>query len=482
MESAPTLFADAVADEDHSDSKTAVTRRIAQLRASTRNHNVTLTDIDAFSRQCAYRIVVLSVNANGVTRTQFGRGTAARTAVLILVGGHYRVATPYDTAINGANTLGPDTTEDAIEFARSHAVAWASSGASAPMFPASYAPAATAPAPAPAMQPTASDAAPAASHPSAKPSALADAGATARAHDSARSEAKQWRVQTGRLQYVEKLVDARTAVVTCSPPATDIIVVEQRLQAIGVTLSQFARRWTIAPGGSLHVEAATPALFTALIETATGVRRVTRTTGLIDIVPFKPPGQLPDAKALAKAPAKPAVKPKPKAAPASQPPTDQRHSPRGRARSRGGRKGRGGGQQRRVQSPARDSHSPSANTGDAATLRAVRELLHEQMRHVHELLAQPQRQPLAQRAFSPQPRVRRPEPTRDRPDSTEADEFEAFKRFEAFKALKRSEPPKPTGAATKRDRSRHRSDGQEEGDDAHSDDDTAHAHGTPHDS
>jgi len=356
-EAAPKLFTDAVADEDdlRGDPQTAVAKRITALRDTTRNHNMTLTDVDAYSRQCAYKIVVVSCNANGITVTHCGRGTAFHTAVLLFVAagrsGHYRIVVPADTT--SGTTFDAVTGANAVDFGRAHVTAWAQTGAAAPMYPAdTCAAAATAP---PKPKPGATVVA------TTPPAAGAGAGATA--SDSKRDE-PQWHVQSRGLRYAEKLTAERTVVVTTQPHVSDINTIEQRLQSCGITLSQFAKRWTVAPGGALHVEAPTPAMHAALLDRAATVRHATHKTGLIDITPLRPALQ-PDAKtpgpAHAKAKATPAKPPKQ---------WTKRGKPSGRGRGDGERGGVRG-------ITASDSANSAAHTAPDATnavLMAVLEL------------------------------------------------------------------------------------------------------------
>jgi hypothetical protein len=156
------------------------------------------------------------------------------------------------------------------------------------------------------------------------------------------------------MQYtIGKLTAALTVVVSVTPAVTDIAQVEQRLNAINVTLSQFARRWKLAAGGAIHVQAISPALYTALLDTADRIRRDTRKTGLIDLTPLQP-AQGPDVPETAPTP--------------SRSETLARGKPRGRGRKRGvPDRGRFG----RSQSPARDATS-SRGRGRGGTAAANR--------------------------------------------------------------------------------------------------------------
>jgi hypothetical protein len=490
LQRCPPRYAATIASEDGGDAKAAVAKRAATLRTPNCSHHMTLTDISAYGALCAYRIAVVAINSASDKRadtntTYYGYELADRTGVLILVGRHYRVMLPRDRS--AGNTFARDAIDHALGFARAHALAWHLEGTTAPQYPTqpqeqepvkqltvkpdasamSYAAAAGASAP----DPTAATPNPPAARPTAKPAAPADTGATG-------STGHTWRVQKGRIRYANKLKGARTAVITCTPPASGITEVEQRLQAISVTLSSYADRYTIASNGALHVQAKSVPHFGALIDTAVGVRRMTHKTGLILIEPLKVPTQQPGANAPTKAPTKPSVKPKP-ALPSV--PIDDRHSPRARARSSGDRKSTGGSRgHRRTHSPAPDHRSTRA-TDESEAMRQVHRMqreLNEQMRHMHDLFAKSQRQPLAQSTDPPQPRARRSSPTCDRVSNRTADEFAAFKRFEAFQALVNPKPAKVAGAATKRDSSRQRKGDDADGDDANSDADTAHAHGT----
>jgi hypothetical protein len=277
MERDPDVFAATVADEDHTDHTSAIARRATALRAATARYLMRSADFDAYA-MTHHRVAVVSASASGTTTQQFGRNTAPTTIVLIHVKVHYRVLIHVD----GTRTFRADTIADALEFARAHATAWYTTGAGAPPFPDT----------------------------SAADRKAADAAATAAAHAKPPAPDGPWRKQKGKLQYGDSLDVKRVIVITTNPQVTHIDAIEQRLAPSDVTLSQYARRWTVAPGGALHVEATTLAARAMLLEVATKVRRDTCKRGLIDMTPLIPAQQPGAIKAQAHAQPKPAAKAK----------------------------------------------------------------------------------------------------------------------------------------------------------------------------
>ena len=260
-------FAADIADEDQCDAKTAVQQRIASLRAPTLSHNMTHVDIDAYTRSAAHAVRIVAAHGSDIAVTQFGRGTASRTAVLIHCGGHYRVLVPAHTKAGEARTFTADTVDDAIEFARAHARAWLN-GATAPPFP---------------------------DRSSAErkqrdtpPNAAAPAPAAANSGGG-------WKPVTGKMTCVERLTPALTLVVNAGANVTDITAIEQRIERdADVTLSAFTRRYTIAAGGVVHVEALSQKLYAALLDAAAAIRvRTHKKKALIDITPLIPPRPTP---------------------------------------------------------------------------------------------------------------------------------------------------------------------------------------------
>ena len=463
MERDADVYASAVADEDTTDAATAVAKRAAALRASTARYHLRSADFDAYAQK-KHRVAVVSASTSGTTTQHFGRNTAPTTIVLIHVGCHYRVLIHTDDT----RTFKADQIENALEFARAHAAAWYTAGASAPPFPDTSA-ADRKPQSKPttgAQAPTAAAAATAAATAAPDTGPAPALGAPAPDRTAARPQAKQngdgeWQT-THRLKYAKTLVPQRTIVVTTNPPVTDISFIEQRLRPADVTLSQFVKRWTLAQGGAVHVEAATPAMYTALLDSAANIRQRTRKTCLIDLAPLKPAKQ-PDAKAQGKPHAKQSAKPPTKAKPAAASRPRGDHSPPGRG------SGKSSDAQRRTTTPKREREAKA--NADAPVLLTMQQMMQQQMQLVRELIARPPHQ-TANRTVSPHPPSRR-KASPERADSGDADEFEVFKQFKQFKARKalmNAEQPVACGAPAKRDRShRHHNDGDDhshsEGDD-----------------
>ena len=359
-------MAKAIADEDKSDQSIALVRRAAALRAFTASCQLTAADIDLFAcrPETTFRAVIVAASRTGLTTTsRLGRYTTRRTTVLILVGNHYRVAVPCDPK---RRTFTEDEEEDAIEFARAHAVAWAAHGAAAPDFPdqsrderarggaapdaalralnttrntATAATTAAPTAPATAAAPVAV--------PAAGPGPASEVQATAAAAQPPlplpplppSTEGKDWQTVKQRMAHVSSIRPEHAITVTdngTGGKTADIKRVEERLlKEADVTLSAFVREWTIRSGGVLCVKTHSMATRKALMAMADDIRRATHRNGFIDLREPQPPAPSqphPDRKDITSAKTKGAGEP------------DQ---PRGRGRSRGwSGRGRGGGRGR----------------------------------------------------------------------------------------------------------------------------------------
>jgi hypothetical protein len=308
------------------------------------------TDFDAYA-MTHHRVAVVSASASGTTTQQFGRNTAPTTIVLIHVNVHYRVLIHVD----GTRTFRADTIADALEFARAHATAWYATGAAAPPFPdASAADRKAAAAPA---------------VPPAKPDKPAKAAAQHAPPTSGPPGGAEWKTQTAKMQYAEAVSAARAITIDAGPAVTDINAIAQRLTAADITLSAFARKWTIAQDKSVQVEALSPELYNALLAFAPAVRRATRTDGLINITPARKHA----AAVVAVTPSRPPVAP------------DTRGKPRARGRTRGGpRRGRA------PTGTAAPKHG-SGRGGNAAAAAAgpdpLMTLIQQQMQQQQQLLS-----------------------------------------------------------------------------------------------
>lgn len=370
--------------------ETAVRERLVALRAGDAMHHLTTSDIDAYAHARGKRVAVVSATPRGEVNTQYlGRWTP-HTAVLIIAAGHYRVALPGDG--KGATLFAEDALSDALEFVRSHAISWATAAATAPLFPHAVgsggaenlyaARAAKAePAPAQAARPDTTPR-PSAPPPPAKPAKVTgptnDAKAPQPRHGPA--PAGTWSTKKSKIAHVKTVATNKAVAISIGADKTpDIGEVEARLQAeADMTLSAFARRWTIAAGGALHVEATSHAMYTALLAEAANVRKRTHKGGYVDITAAAAP-----ATAAAAQQAKP---------PAGE--TKSRES--GRGRGRGGGRGRGYGRGRgghRQSDAAPEDRAPAADA-------ALRELLNGQREIV--------RQMARDRARSPPPGPRAP--------------------------------------------------------------------------
>ena len=366
----PARYAADIASEDGGDVKTAVERRVAALRAQKTTHHMTLTDISANGALCAYRIAVVAINSaldgGADTHTTYhGHERADRTGVLILVNRHYRVLLPRDRS--AGNTFTRDTIDHALAFARAHALAWHLEATTAPQYPDE-----------PANPPA--TAAGAAEHKPAKP---AEAATAADAPGGA-----EWKTHTAKMQYAEALNATRAITIDAGPGNIDINAIIRRLSAADVTLSAFARKWTITHDKAVQVEAMSPELHAALLAHAPAVRRVTRMGGLINLTPATATQR--------SAPAAAGALPKP---PPKPPKT--RGKPHFPGRSRDGR-GRGQPHTAAV-APNRGAGRGEANATAAPGPDPLVALIQQQMQQQQQLLALV----LQQRTRSPhRPRTR----------------------------------------------------------------------------
>jgi hypothetical protein len=456
----PARYAADIASEDGGDAKTAVERRVAALRAQNTTHHMTLTDISANGALCAYRIAVVAINSaldrGADTHTTYhGHERADRTGVLILVGRHYRVLLPRDRA--AGNTFTRDTIDHALEFARAHALAWHLEKTTAPPYPDE-----------PANPPTSTaDAAKHTAHGSApkpKPTKPAEAGAPGGA---------EWKTQH-TMQCVKAINAARAIIIDAGPGVIDINAIAHRLAVAGVTLSAFARKWTIASDKSVHVEALSPEMHTALLSFAPAVRVATRTTGLINLTPAR-------------------QRPTPTA---PTPPEPKAQDTRGKPRGRGGwRAGHGRGHP--LAGGAAPNHGNGRGGSSAADPMAwmmrrqeeqyeQQQQVQQQLQQLTQLVRQQQHQPESQKPAVyvprplpvplplPPPHSAIPAPrAQANTRSSVAAEFAQYQEFMALKALKDTEQPAATGVAAAHDRMHHHN-GHGGGDDGYAHDQSAY--------
>ena len=333
------LFAAAVADEDGTDTKSAVTDRITALRDAAATRNLRSSDFDAYSQQSAHRVAVVTGSSSGATTQLFGRNTATHTAVLIHVGRHYRALIRCD----GARTFAADQISDALEFASAHATAWHATNATAPNFPDTSAAERAA-----ALVGNRAEARPKAAAGAPPPAARADSrkraagspasGASRPAKMCTAESDGEWKMYTGKLRQADSLRPDRSIAIN----ADSITAVEQRLQQeADITLSQFARRWTAATGGGIHIEAASPEMFAALMGRAAAIRNRTHANGRIELTAAAPPTKWEGARTTS-----PDGEARGRGRGGHMHEGSGRGSGRGRGRGsarRGGRGGRGGG-------------------------------------------------------------------------------------------------------------------------------------------